>query len=149
MHNITIPLNSRSRTFNKETALGELLRAKADRVLLTIERDFYETPKGLRINTQKYMETLTELISYFADAGLEVGVWIGQTIGHGWGPKGKFAYEAITDIEGNPADGGFCPDDPLLVEDLCIWVSNVARTGAKLILLDDDFRMTSHGTGRA
>lgn len=142
MYNVTIPVMLRD-DFDADGTLRELKRANADRVLLAVNRSFRDG----RIDTRVQLEKMAECIRSYEDAGLEVGVWLGETMGHGWGPQIETVYTPFTSITGKKADGGFCCADENFRRDVCEWAENAAKAGAKLILLDDDWRMSSHGDG--
>lgn len=142
MYSVTIPVMLRD-NFDRDGTLGELKRAGADRVLLAVNREF----SGGRIRTDAQLPLMKETIRQYEDAGLEVGVWLGETMGHGWGPVIETVYTPFTSINGRKADGGFCCADENFRRDVCLWAKNAALVGAKLILLDDDWRMSSHGDG--
>lgn len=103
-------------------------------------------------NKTKYdleLEQLRKNIPIFEEAGFEVGVWIGSTIGHSAPLAGHDdicgAWMPWTGVSGNPLDGCFCPMDENFSDAIVRWVSDVAKVGAKLIVLDDDFRMSDRG----
>jgi len=142
MYSVTIPVMLRD-GYDKIGTLSELKHAGADRVLLAVNRGF----KDGRIDTEVQLELMRECIRDYENEGLEVGVWLGETMGHGWGPVIETVYTPFTSITGRKADGGFCCADENFRHDVCLWTKNAALAGAKLILLDDDWRMSSHGDG--
>ncbi|MBQ7930277.1 MAG: hypothetical protein IJ334_04600 [Clostridia bacterium] len=142
MYSVTIPVMLRD-DFDRDGTLRELKRAGADRVLLAVNRAFRDG----RIDTEVQLPLMKETIGIYEDSGLEVGVWLGETMGHGWGPVIDTVYTPFTSINGKQADGGFCCADENFRKDVCLWAKNAALAGAKLILLDDDWRMSSHGDG--
>ncbi|MBQ8187862.1 MAG: hypothetical protein IJ037_13480 [Clostridia bacterium] len=142
MYSVTIPVMLRD-DFDREGTLSELMRAKADRVLLAVNRSFRDG----RIDTEVQLAQMEECIRIYEDAGLDVGVWLGETMGHGWGPEIEAVYTPFVSIRGIAAKGGFCCADETFRRDISKWTENAARAGAKLILLDDDWRMSSHGDG--
>ncbi|MBQ2726606.1 MAG: hypothetical protein IJF78_12950 [Clostridia bacterium] len=142
MYSVTIPVMLRD-DFDRDDTLSELKRAGADRVLLAVNRAFRDG----RIDTEIQLDRMKECIRDYENTGLDVGVWLGETMGHGWGPVIETVYTPFTSINGRKADGGFCCADENFRRDVCIWAANAAEAGAKLILLDDDWRMSSHGDG--
>ncbi len=142
MYSVTIPVMLRD-DFDQDVTLSELKRAGADRVLLAVNRTFRDG----RIDTEVQLERMRECIRDYENAGLDVGVWLGETMGHGWGPVIETVYTPFTSINGRTAAGGFCCADENFRRDVCQWAVNAASAGAKLILLDDDWRMSSHGDG--
>ena len=148
MYTVTIQVMIRA-GFQADETLAELKRAGADRVLLALPRSMRRTEDGYRIDTAAFMDVLKELIPRYEAAGLEVGVWLGETMGHGGGGvgRGDYVYQPFVSILGHEADGGFCCADGTFRADVTEWAARAAETGTKLIVLDDDWRMNAHGEG--
>jgi len=155
MYTVTIPVHT-SDYFDVEATLAELKRAKADRVLLAVSRRLVPAPEGMRIKPDAYIDLIRDTIPLYEAEGLEVGVWIGETMGHGGallnsvvkpGEQGAPAYTPFTSITGRASSGSFCCADPFFRADVCAWAACSAKAGAKLIILDDDWRMSLHGDG--
>lgn len=147
MYTVTIPVMIRA-GFQAEETLAELKRSGTDRVLLALPRSMKRTAGGFRIDTDAFMDVLRELIPRYEAAGLEVGVWLGETMGHGMGAgRGDYVYQPFVNILGHEANGGFCCADGTFRADVTEWAANAAGAGAKLIVLDDDWRMNAHGAG--
>ena len=134
MYKVSVPVMVSRLQFDKEKTLVELKRMKADRVFLVIEREIKH-----KFSSPETLQKLKELIPFFENNGFETGVWIGESIGHGWGDKDE--YSNMVDIYGRKIDGAFCPLDNDFSLDICDWIKKVAETGARIILMDDDFRM--------
>lgn len=141
MYKVSVPAILTSANYDREKLLENLNKAGADRVMLAL----YRVLKNGRIQTEENMDRLAEELAFFQNQGFETCVWIGETIGHGWPINEGAEYSNIVNILGNPGYAAFCPTDEKFVADICKWIANVARAGAKQILLDDDFRMTNHG----
>ena len=134
--------------YDSAGTLAELRRAGADRVLLALPRSMKETPRGRRIDADRFMEIVAREVPRCRAAGIEPAVWLGETMGHGMGVgQSDAAYQPFVSITGRESVGGYCCADPLFREDVCRWAARAAETGAALILLDDDWRMNSHGDG--
>lgn len=144
MYTVTIPVMIRD-GFDREATLREVKRARAERIMLAVPREFTDTADGLRIKTNGYIELLCELVPYYRENGLDVGIWIGQTMGHGGGSFGATAYQDFVSITGTDCPGSYCAADPKFREDVSTWAANLAKTGTGLIILDDDWRMSAHG----
>ncbi len=142
MRKISIPIVYGSFNYDRSVLLQNLERTGAARVMLAIGRKI----KDGRIQPDSGIAGLSEEISFFESKGYEVCVWVGETIGHGWAINEKGAYSHIVSALGETAESAFCPTDDRFVKDISEWVKNVAKAGAKLILLDDDFRQSLHGT---
>ena len=147
MYTVTIPVMIRD-GFDAQGTLAELLRARADRVLLALSRSMKRTEDGYRIDADAFMDKIAALIPFYRDAGLSVGVWLGETMGHGMGVgRGDYAYQPFVSITGRESNGGFCCANERFRADVCRWAARAAEAGAELIVLDDDWRMNAHGDG--
>ena len=140
MYQLSVPVVISHSHFDREQTLSELKRMGADRVFLTLYRDL-----NARFSSDGELERLRGLLAYFREAGLEAGVWLGETLGHGWGKEADLPYTRMVTMDGVKLADCYCPLDPQFTEDLCGWVEKVAAAGTKLILLDDDFRMVRGG----
>lgn len=142
MYKIYVPTIITNGHFNKEKTLAQLKRAGADKVMLALERRI-----GYSFSKPEELELLRELIPYFEDNGIEAHVWLGETFGHSGGPApADSPYTNIRTLDGDDIEA-FCPMDENFTRDFCDWVIKVAECGAKLILLDDDFRLGFRGNG--
>ena len=141
MYKVSVPVVFTSVNYDREGVLNILRRTGAARVMLAIYREL----KDGRVQTDLHMKELAAEIAFFEENGYEAGVWMGETIGHGWPINETSAYRNIVNVLGNTGYSAFCPTDENFANDICAWIANVARAGAKFILLDDDFRMSNHG----
>ena len=139
MYTLSVPIMNASVNGNTRDAYLKLLRsAKADRVFLC-----YTSPKDLT--------DLAENIAFFTENGLETGVWIGETIGHG-APL-NYTLESqipegtthLKDTDGRENPFTHCPLDPVFIESEKRLFRKLAETHPDIILLDDDFRLSAHG----
>lgn len=85
-------------------------------------------------NTKKH-------IKIYEDLGYHCGVWI-STLGYG-GPLfanavENTAYTPIRSITGREAGDAVCPTDSRFVTRICRVVTDLAKAGARMIMLDDD-----------
>lgn len=136
MYKITVPTVITNGHFNKEKTLAELKRCKADRVALAVEREL-----DCAFSSDKNLTLLSSLIGYFEENGIETMVWIGETFGHdGGNTSGVSKYRNIRHTDGREIKA-FCPTDENFVNDMCVWIQNITKCGAKTIMLDDDFRL--------
>lgn len=143
MYTVTVPVMMRENYPLEETLL-ELKRSGCERVLLSTMRYFIDTPAGKRIDPNAMEKEFTEAVRRYTEEGIEVGIWIGETMGHGGVDGEKYAYTPFYSL-GSVSNGGFCCADELFRRDISDWCAMAARAGAKVILLDDDWRMHSHG----
>ncbi len=123
------------RDLNLERALHELKRTRSERVFL-VAPGIYNLER-----LAAKMPRLAVCLDFFAQAGIETGVWIGQTIGHGGGlGKVDARFAPIINLQGNP-EKAICPLDEAFKRTVCDGVRELARAGARTILIDDDFRL--------
>lgn len=143
---LSIPIiNNCSNDTNRHIFLAELKRANADRVFLFTNTRF----ASAEVRAGE-MQLLSENIRYYKENGLEVGIWV-QGFGHG----GALAHETklltadYTRIvglgNGGTSDDSFCPADPGYFKAFADEVCDVARAGARMIMIDDDLRLALHG----
>ena len=141
MYKVSVPL---VRFYERhDEILAELEKLGAKRVFLCPSR-------GLGSEEEKKTELarLSENIKFFESEGYEVGVWI-STIGHGGELMGviegteKPPFTNLVGLRGKVNTDSFCPLDPDFLKNECDWVEGIARAGAKMIMLDDDYRLAS------
>lgn len=143
MYTITVPTVITNGHFNKEKTLAELKRCGAKRVALALERELdysFSAPENLKL--------LKELVQYYHENGLEVLVWLGETLGHDstYHVDSKYTQMRGFDYNGEIKDiGAFCPLDSKFTSDFCVWVKEVAKCKPDMIMLDDDFRLSNRG----
>ncbi|MBQ9544179.1 MAG: hypothetical protein IJV00_03530, partial [Clostridia bacterium] len=142
MYTLSVPIMNASVDENTRDAyLKQLKSAKADRVFLC-----YTSPKD--------MDTLAENVGYFKKHGIETGVWIGETIGHGaplnYSQESQLPEDAapLVDTDGRENPFAHCPLDPVFIGSWKKLFKQIAGTHPDFILLDDDFRLSQHGSGR-
>lgn len=140
MYKVTVPIVITNGHFNKEKTLAAIKGAGIQRIALALEREI-----GYAFSSEENLQLLRELIEYYKDNGLEVIVWLGETIGHSGGkPFDNVKYRSIRNIEEGDISA-FCPRDESFIEDCCAWIRKVAMCGAEMILVDDDFRLGRRG----
>lgn len=140
MYDISVPLVRYYE--NKEENIAQARRLGAKRVFLCPSRG---------LGTDEWcdfeLERLKENIRYYEDAGFEVGVWI-SSIGHGGDLVGASngtynGMRNIVGIRGRTATDSFCPLDEVFSGKICSWAAKIAGVGAKMIMLDDDYRLST------
>ena len=140
MYKLSVPIMSATVTpANRETYVKQCREAGVERIFLVI---------GSAI-MQPIPDRLTENVSYFKSCGFEVGVWT-DTIGHGFvlthvENDDQSDFEPIVDITGRVRPHTNCPLDPSFRSHIASFVAKLASTGADIVMLDDDFRMSQHG----
>ena len=133
-----VPLNNITAT-NRATFIADAKAAGVDVVWLSMA-SFVE--EGVRRQTR--LVKLAEEIRNFEAAGFAIGVWIN---GFGYGDVRPFFKDSmkITTFEGKAYCGAVCPLDPKLRQSLIDNVRDIARAGAKFILMDDDYVQSARG----
>ena len=148
MYNIIVPLFNHSVTKKtRDVYLKQFKEAKINRILLAIFG--YGTEFASDIATA---DSLRENIEFFRKEGIEAGVWIGYTIGHGCdlvvgadNIPDISEFTKMVNLSGQTRDFVCCPSDEKFRKRIAQYVSDIATSGTELVLLDDDFRMSQHG----
>ena len=148
MYSVIVPLFNRSLTEEtRDVYLKQFKDAKIDRILLCTFG--YGTDSASDIETAN---SLRENIEFFGKAGIEAGVWIGYTIGHGCelvvgadNVPDISEYTKMINLAGQEREYVCCPSDEKFRRRIAQYVSAIATCGTELVLLDDDFRMSQHG----
>lgn len=84
----------------------------------------------------------------FQEIGIEAAYWVGETIGHGGAISATISpFQQLTGPYGQETNGCNCPLDENFLEYMEQVFEIIARSGAPLILLDDDFRLNYHMPG--
>ena len=142
MYKISVPL---VRYYERhDEILQELEKLQAERVFLCPGRGIGTTSEEKEAELQR----LSDNIAFFESKGYEVGIWI-STIGHGGELLGviengeKPPFTNLVGIRGKVNTDSFCPLDPDFVKNECEWVKALAKTGTKIIMLDDDYRLAT------
>lgn len=133
---ITIPIMSPNSDESRETFLNDLKACGADNVLIDVLELFQEGEERKNI-----LDEAKKNIEYYTAAGYKPGIWTNTL---GWGsPRAKDYFDKfenatlLTSFNGNTALA-VCPLDE---EFTCYMEKNMvdlAKTGTRLILLDDD-----------
>lgn len=142
MRKVTIPTIVTNGHFNKEKTLAELKRSGAERIGIAIDREIeYE------FSSHESIALVKELIEYYESNGIETLVWLGETCGHCGGPANENPpYTPVRTLERGDTQP-FCVMDERFIKAFCNWVCNIAKAGAKMIMLDDDMRYTYRNDG--
>ena len=130
-------LNSNVNTENRKIILEMLKKAKANRLWLALDR-------WTLFKRGNAVSELSDNIRFFENSGIETGVWM-QAFGFGDPlPKGeKRPWTRIKSLSGKQTDNDvFCPEDEEFVKAYSDWIKDVAKTGTRLIMLDDDLCMS-------
>lgn len=146
MHKISIPMSLTTMTYeNRHKYLDILKKCKAERVFLCGLGYIY-TPSSLIYTKPEFVR---EMIGYFKENGLEVGIWV-DAFGHGEALSGtegikKDSYTPIEGVDGKISEHSFCPSDERFVADYTTAIRRIACFQPDIIMLDDDFRFNVRG----
>jgi len=145
MSQIYIPVSACQSAENLEKTLRDVQRSGASRVFLCtgdVGRIPFE-PSELR---SKIMEQFKYASAYFNNAGIETAAWI-VTLGFGvpmthYNKKIAEKYTRIRSICNKSYDDALCPMDPNFTQMTCGILEDLARTGIRMIMLDDELCMS-------
>lgn len=140
MYKLSVPImSSTANEHNRQTYVRQCREAGAERVFLCTGSPLEPIPAALGEN-----------VAYFKAQGFEVGIWT-DTIGHGFvlghvetadiGPR----FTQMVNLDGEVRHHANCPMDETFRRYIAQYIAALARTGADIVMLDDDFRMSQHG----
>ncbi len=140
MYKISAPIMSATVNENNRKKYVQLCReAGVERVFLVIASVM-----------EPILPSLAENVAYFHSQGFEVGIWT-DSIGHGKvldhveNAVDDDVFSPIVDITGSIRHHANCPMGTSFQTYLSNRIVELADTGAEIIMLDDDFRMSQHG----
>ena len=141
MYRISVPLINR--TVTPETRgeyLRQFRRAEVERVFLVPASDMVQ-------GTVHQFDSLVENLAWFEAHGIEAAIWLGASFGHGGllhdvGVPCKSEIMTVTNLAGKAIEDTRCPLDPIFREHMARVLRQLATSGAKTILIDDDFRLS-------
>ena len=147
MYSVQIPVINM--TLDCEAALPEIQKAGARRVWLASARGIEEESVLL-----EELRLLKKNMAFFEERGYEVGVWI-NSLGHGGAlvqdnPEALARadrYEKLVGLEGTTCGDSFCPTGEAFVRDYVEWFGRLAAAGVKMIMIDDDYRLSLRSCG--
>ena len=141
MYKLSVPIMSSTvHEGNRETYVRLCREAGVDRVFLVGGSIMEPIPP-----------TLGENVAYFKAQGFEVGIWT-DTIGHGVklshvsDSPDTPTFPYMVDLAGDDRPYTNCPLDSDFRAYIAKFVAALAKTGTDIVMLDDDFRMSQHGT---
>lgn len=139
MYKLSVPImSSTMNEKNREIYVKQFREAGVDRVFVALGTPVVPIP-----------ESLVENVQYLKSEGFEVGIWI-DTLGHGAvllhvEDDKTIPYKQIVTIEGKELSHANCPLDEAFRDYIADYIAKLAKTGADIIMLDDDFRMSARG----
>ena len=151
MYKVAIPVTNwyANRRMDCEAVLSELRRAGASRVWLCTARGIEREER-----LSEELALLREHVRFFEAHGIEAGAWL-SSLGHG----GTLAHEdaralerasryvKLTGLDGSVCADSFCPSCEPFATDYVNWIGRIAGTGVRLIMIDDDYRLSARPCG--
>lgn len=143
MYKLSLPIQNKSLNEQNKRIFSDLCkRAGIGRIFLTA-------------SLSEDRKMLSDNIAFFKNEGFEVGIWVGNTIGHGatllggadTGANPK--YQPLVNLDGNALHGTNCPFDENFKSFLAKSVALLTDCGTDMLMLDDDFRLSQHGRSPA
>lgn len=148
MYKTAIPISIESMQPDLDKSLNKYLqycqKGNIERVFIAILQGIYSTSN--LADTEP--ELIKKAIDFFKSNKIETGVWIGG-FGHGSillhdiSENKKRDYQKIAGVLGEEFEHGYCPLDEKFTEDYLDLVKRVAKMNPDMIMLDDDFRLSS------
>lgn len=145
MNQIFIPIAAAQSEENRKKTLDDVLRSRASRVYIT-PGDVGRIPFERGALRDELMRQYRETIALFDAAGVETAAWIG-TLGFGipmthYNKAVAEHYTRIRSICDKSYDDALCPLDPDFTAMTEGIVEDLARTGVRMIMLDDELCMS-------
>ena len=142
MYQTWVPIHGRTLSYdNREIYLSQLRAADVANIVIV----------AFEMEREGAYEALSDHIAFYRENGVEAGIWLGTTIGHGSNPMiGAIPppkYPTLVRLDGAKLPGTRCPLSPEFRRDFSRYCADLARTGAKTLLLDDDFRLSRRDGG--
>lgn len=148
MYKISVPIANSSLNENtREEYLRQFREAEVDRIFLFPSA---QTRFGM---VDDEIESLRQNLSFFKNNGIDCAIWVGNTIGHGGlahdlpQKENDIPLSPLVNFLGEEMEGTCCPLNPTFQKNMRTVFRSFASTGAKLILIDDDFRLSQHTNG--
>ncbi len=130
MYKVSVPVtNNNINLYGRENVYAELKKFDPDRVFISIGS--YEPDEKKRAEV---FSTLKENIAFLRDKGLETGVWIWAFMYDG-GP-----YTCMKSLKGQDYPANMCPLDEDFLAFAEDYAVEMAKSGADIIMYDDDLR---------
>ena len=142
MYRISLPLINRTVTpETREEYLRQFRRAEVERVFLVPSTDMV-------LGQINQFESLVDNLAWFEKNGIEAAIWVGASLGHGGllhdvgSKREERMITTIVNLAGKAIDDTRCPLDPIFRTNMVTVFRQLATSGAKTILIDDDFRLS-------
>lgn len=149
MYKTAIPISIESMHSDLDKSLNKYLKycqnGKIERVFITILQGVYL--KSNLVDTKP--ELIKKAVDFFKSNKIETGVWMGgfghgSNLSHDVGGDKKRDYQKIAGVLGEEFEHGYCPLDEKFTEDYLDLVKRIAKMNPDIIMIDDDFRLSSY-----
>ena len=149
MYKISIPMmNDSLNDWSRAEYLKQLRAAQIERVFLIPDVD-----ARYGVIDDSLIESLRENLAWLEQNGIEGALWVGNTLGHG-GLMHEIprmhdtdSFTPLVNFVGEEMSGTACPLNSTLQKNVTAVFRKLATVGAKMILIDDDFRLSEHSNG--
>lgn len=135
MYDILVPVISNNvKRMGRETIVSEMNRIGSNRIFIATGTFQYE-----KQNREATLETLKENCTYFKEKGFETNTW-------NWSfwVDGNHPFTKMKHYNGYLQESFCCPSDEAFLAFVRDYIKDLAKTGAKMILMDDDFRLSAN-----
>ena len=132
MYDISVPLFATSPTLTKERALEDIKLLGAKRVFLAIPDSSHDKDV-----MESYYTALQNLIPFFQEHGLEVGVWFWTFRVATSEAKFTVMVNALGD-KCHTSTAKYCPLDENFLDFVATHIQRIATLSPDLIMFDDD-----------
>lgn len=145
MSEIFIPAASFQPQKNIDMILADAKRSGASRVFLCLG-DVGRFPFEKNELRDEILECFKKNVALFRSEGIEPAIWE-TTFGFGgatthYNKKAAEKYTRLKSICGKTLDDALCPMDKNFTDMYCDYIEDIARTGTKMIMLDDEMCMS-------
>ena len=138
--NVSVPIMLGSLVdYDKEKLLIKLKQLDADELIIC----FMDYNRDLFSDFSESIKLLKENLEYFEKKNINTSVWICTTSFFE-----KPSYVHLMNVEGTEF-GWKCPIGEEFASDYCAFIREIAKTGVRKIVLEDDFRMQLTGNPAA
>ncbi len=144
MYRVSVPIMLNPR-FEKDfdEFMAQSQQAKVDRVFLCAAMSV--APEA---HKQEHLRLLRKYLPKVREAGFDVAVWT-NSLGHGSAlqhedssDSAKTDTRLMMNLDGQYMGYSYCPLHEEFSDNFARWLQDIARTGARTIMLDDDYRVS-------
>jgi len=140
MQELCIPVMCGEWNERKKQALVQELKRLSPTIVYLV----YLRASGDRARAMQALENFKNNKAFLEGYGFNVCAWFAPTIGYGGltSETDGFPFQPIMTMKGERTKNAFCPLDDEFCDDLAFQFTELAKTGVKRILLEDDFTLS-------